>query len=319
MRYYSINITNPTTNKGAVPTFTSLAPSGLSDPGALNIEMDVTVVGYDTPSGDNGSFVRVWGIPLPFISQSKQLAGDNIQVYAGMSKGLPLANPAQSGLLFSGTIWQAFGNWIGTSQTLDLVIIAPVGTQDQPKNFSFFWKAGTSLSTALNTTLQQALPSMKIQMNISPKLVLNHDDVGYYPTLASFAKHIRDISAPILGGNYLGVSIVLRGNVIQVFDGTSKGVVKDIAFYDLVGQPTWRSLNVIQVACVMRADLMVGDFIKLPESPTISSPQSFSDYRQSSIFQGTFQIQSLRHVGNFRQRDGRAWATVIDAYGPVSS
>jgi hypothetical protein len=38
-----------------------------------------------------------------------------------------------------------------------------------------------------------------------------------------------------------------------------------------------------------------------------------SQFRNSSVFQGNFQVTQVRHVGNYRQPDASAWATTIDA------
>ena len=37
--------------------------------------------------------------------------GMTIKMWVGMSKGLPLAKPAQQGLVLEGTVWQVLGNW----------------------------------------------------------------------------------------------------------------------------------------------------------------------------------------------------------------
>src|SRR5579875_2215617 len=146
MRYYSIIISDPATGQVLVPdpvtrkftrvepgplaaTYTSLAGNpalGVTLPGALNIELDVPVSPMSTPLA--GSYLRVWGISLQEIAQWNDLQGKAIDVYAGMQKGLPLAKPQQAGLIFHGKIFQAFGNWQGTNQTLDLIINPDLGT-----------------------------------------------------------------------------------------------------------------------------------------------------------------------------------------------
>ncbi len=115
MRSYDILITQPSTG-ALVQRFTSRDASGRAIPGALNIEWDIPVAPFATPMG--AAWVRVWGVSLAQISQSSDLNGMNIQVFGGMQKGLPLANPMQYGLLVQGQIFQAFGNWIDTNQTL---------------------------------------------------------------------------------------------------------------------------------------------------------------------------------------------------------
>ena len=97
------------------------------DPNALNVELDLPVAPDHLPK--SGAWARVWGIPLQTLLNAKSFNSQPIYVYGGMQKGLPLANPAQSGLLVQGFIFQAFGNWIDvTQQSLDLVIMAGSGS-----------------------------------------------------------------------------------------------------------------------------------------------------------------------------------------------
>lgn len=320
MRYYSIVITNPA--NGAVlqapaslvatSTYTSFA-NGATVPGALNIELDVPVLPLATPAG--AALVRIWGISLQEISQASDLNGKSIAIYAGMQKGLPLANPAQAGLIVQGTIFQAFGNWIGTDQTLDLILQPDTGTPDSPRNIVLNWKAGTPLAQAIAATLSTGFPGFTANINISPNLVLSYDAVGYYQTAGQFAQWLKNMSASIIGGaTYQGVDVFLKENVFTVYDGTTPTAPRQIAFQDLIGQPTWIDAPNIQFKCAMRGDMNVGDYVKLPPSivTTGASAQS-SLINLKTSFQGVFQIIQMRHVGNFRQPDAASWATVFDA------
>jgi hypothetical protein len=292
-------------------TYTSFV-SGQTLTAALNIELDVPVVPFATPMG--AALVRIWGISLQEISQASDLNGMNIAVYAGMQKGLPLANPAQAGLIMQGVVFQAFGNWIGVNQTLDLICQPSIGTDAVPKNFSFNWKAGTPLAQAISNTLSTAFPGTKQNINISPNLVLAHDEPGYYKTLVQFATYVKQKSADVIGGNYPGVDIVLKQNEFDVYDGTTPTTPTQIAFQDMIGQPTWIAPQTIQVAFVMRADLEVGGYIKMPPSIVTTTSSSFSQFRSKSAFQGVFQINQIRHVGNYRQQDAASWATAVNAF-----
>ena len=88
-----------------------------------------------------------------------------------------------------------------------------------------------------------------------------------------------------------------------------------MAFQDLIGQPTWIEAPFIQFKTMMRADLKVGDQVTLPKTLVTNSAQAQSSLiNQQVAFQGKFQIQTIRHVGNFRQATGDAWVTVFDAF-----
>ena len=91
------------------------------DSSALNVELDIPVSpGHLTV----GAFVRIWGIDRQTLLNARVFNRQSIQVFGGMQKGLPLANPNQQGLLVQGSIFPALGNWVGTDQTLDLYIVA---------------------------------------------------------------------------------------------------------------------------------------------------------------------------------------------------
>lgn len=248
MRYYSIVITN---KDGKAPpnfqavagasvqgaTFTSFV-NGQSVPGALNIELDIPVAPFHAPAGFG--LVRIWGISLQQIAQAADLNGMSIAVYGGMQKGLPLANPQQSGLLAQGTITQAFGNWEGTSQTLDLIFGASDGTAAAPANVTHNWQKGTACQDAIKSAISTAFPKCTVDVNVSSKLVLPETDVGFYGTLGEYASYLFQMSRSILGtANYVGVHVAQTGQKITVYDGTgTQQDPRQIVFQDLIGQPT---------------------------------------------------------------------------------
>lgn len=311
MRYYKIAIKNPTTG-AEVKTYTSFV-NDKTVPGALNIELDIPVVAFAQPMG--AGIVRVWGISLQEIGQASNLNGMAISVYGGMQKGLPLANPAQAGLLVQGFVFQAFGNWIGLDQTLDLIIQPNSGTIAQPKNIVIDWKKGTPLAGAIASTLSTAFPGYQQKINISPKLVLSQDEPGFYSTMAQFAQYVKDVSKSIAGGTYQGVDILLTETTFTVDDGSTQTSPTQIQFQDMIGQPTWLDSVTVQTKFVMRADLKVMDYIKFPPALVTSAAESVSPLiNAKATFQGTFQINQIRHVGNFRQADAASWITTVDAF-----
>jgi len=335
VRYYNIQIGTPSASTalnslgagGGRYTSHPNGPGAPPDPGALGAELDLLDVGAHFATGQ--SWVRIWGVGLSDIAQARNLNPANgggiglpITVSGGMGKGLPLANPAQAGVLIEGSIWQAFGNWQGVKQSLDLNLIpgsgrSPplLGDQAPPVNISFNWMAGTALSTALANALKTAFPNYKQKIAVSPKLVRANTETASYHSLTEFSHYLQDISTSIIKTpGYLGVTIGLNNDTITVSDGTqSFGTPKNILFTDLVGQPTWIGLIEIQVSVIMRGDLNVMDQIKLPAGQVTTTAASLPSLRQGSVFQGTFQILRLHHVGNSRQPEGEAWITTIDA------
>lgn len=328
MRFYNIVIrdpdgnlvTTPSSIPGSGATYTSYY-NNQSIPGALQIELDIPLANYATPMGD--AFIRIWGISLKEISSATQfnpqfgpdaLRAFSISVYGGMQRGLPLANPSQQGLLAQGSISQCLGNWIGTDQTLDIIFGPFVGTNDSPKNLPFNWKKDQPLAEAIEQALKTAFPTIDRKIEISPDLKISYDQPGFYRTLEQFAYVVKQISAAIIGGTYRGVDIFIHNNTFIVTDQTTEKDPKQIYFVDLIGQPTWIGGIAMQFKCVMRGDVTIGDFVKLPPAiVTTGSAAPSALVNLKSAFEGVFRINQIRHVGNFRQPDASAWVTTFDA------
>jgi hypothetical protein len=318
MRYYKILITNVATR--VVTTYTSLSASGITLLGALNIELDFPIVQMSAKNGN--AILKIWGVSLESLSQAFDLnpaangaATNTIQVSAGMAKGLPLANPSQAGIILEGEIRQAFGNAIGVDRYIEFVISATNGTALKPKNLSHPWPNGMNLGVMIKQVLAIAYPALPCTVNVNPNLVLNQAEPGFWGNLFQFAQYVKEVSQHIIGGNYPGVNIVVHGNGITVYDGTVTPPNNVINFNDLIGQPTWQGPNLIQFSVVMRSDLNVGETITLPKTSVITAvqPSGAGSFKNAPIFQGTFSIIELRHVGNFRQGDAASWVSVVTA------
>ena len=310
MRFYDILITNAS---GTTVQHFSSYVNGQSDPGALMCEIDVLIGPQHTPLGN--SYVRLWGISLQTIGQASDLNGLNITVQGGMRPGLPLANTQQPpGILFQGQIFQAFGNWQGTTQTLDIYVIPAPPTQNAPGNFTFQWLKGQPMATAIKATLARALPGYTANVNISSNLVFAENVTGTYDTPQQFAAMLNAYSQSIISGpNYAGISLVLNQNTVTVFDGTAAApLTVKLQFTDLIGQATWYAPQQVQVKTVMRADLSVGDAVTLPPGQVSTQAASLSQFRQGSVFQGTYMVQQVRHVGNSRAPDANAWCSIFN-------
>lgn len=336
MRYYKIIITDTKSGQVFMPpgfsgllggaSYTSFV-NGQTLPAAWDIELDLPVIGQATPQGQG--ILRIWGISLQEIAQASNLNGKNIQVFGGMQAGLPLAKPQQSGLLVQGTIFQAFGNWIETDQTLDIVIMpgisngstpGGIGTLAAPKNIVLNWPAGQTLGVALQNALQVAFPGVTVNVSTSSNLVRANAELGFFPTLEQLAQFARMTSFDIIKTTgYAGVSIVFGpDNSISVTDASqspsSGSSPKQIAFEDLIGQPTWIEAPTMQFKTVMRADLKVWDEIMMPPAITTNTASALSSLlNQQASFQGSFQITNERHVGRFRQPTADSWVTVFEA------
>jgi hypothetical protein len=178
------------------------------------------------------------------------------------------------------------------------------------------WQKGQSLSDALAATLNAAYPGYARTMNIG-SYIASAPRVVHFLTLAQLAKWLKSITK---GPNSAGVDIAIQAKTIAISDGSVKTNAVQLDFTDLVGQPKWTDVNKMQFTTVMRADIQVFSYVKMPvglqnvpgivQTAAASLPSSLK-YKTS--FQGKFVIQSVRHIGNFRDPDGAQWVTVFEA------
>jgi hypothetical protein len=342
MRYYSLSLTDPTSGQvwvptptgdgfalqGTGPTFTSYA-NGATIPGALNIEFDCPITPFNTPQGNTK--ITVWGVGLKMIGQAANLNGANITLAAGMKPGLPLATAAagQAGIIMQGVVFQAYGNWQGVNQTLEL-ICNPGAASYNNQDISWAWNAGTSMSSAIYQTLTQGFPAYKANVNVGASLILSNTEPGHYTSLANFAGAINDISLkagiPTYGPSYAGVQITIIGNTIYAYDGTSPPKTTQIAFQDMIGQPTWIDAATVNFKTVLRSDIAAGGNTQFP--PGIQSPYALTSQAAAvpnapasskTAFQGAFTVTEVHHFANFRQADADSWATAFNAVTSIAT
>lgn len=317
MRFYDFQIFDK--NGKLYRRYKSLDDYGNFNPGCLMVEFDIQKYGMSTPMGS--SLVRVYGVSIKEMQQAQQnMFGMTIKGFAGMSKGLPLSRYKQAGLVLEGEIQQPFGNWQGTELSLDMIITAGYGSTSSPVNITMPWLKGQKMSIALYFALQRAFPDYKIKIEVSDNLVMNYDAPIFCSSLQQLAANLKSISQGIIKDpNYRGVEIsIFPGKEIRAWDSETSSRKNDpikIEFTDLVGQPVWIEFNKVQIRTVMRADINVGDYLKMPKGVlTITQASSYSQYRNISAFTGVFQVSAVRVIGNSRQPDANSWVTIIEAY-----
>lgn len=319
MRAYFIRITKKDNPNNVLALYTSFKPDGTTNGAALQVEWDIPGYVYGTPAG--GATAKIYGVNFDDIRQSSDWNDADVTIYGGMAKGLELANPKQAGILFQGTIFQCFGNALGTETSLNLIMYPKGGTNESPVNLSFQWTKGATLESAARQVLAIAFPGSSITGGWSDSLVYTEDQPMVYKTLPQFAQRVDETSHAIIPATtYIGAQIRPTPAGFDLFDGTKLPTAKPIQFVDLIGQPTWLDPGTLQFSTVMRADLSVGDVISLPQgSNVINTPNSFTRGRQKTAFTGRYQIKNIRHVGNYRQNSAMAWVTIIDCYDAPSS
>lgn len=116
-----------------------------------------------------------------------------------------------------------------------------------------------------------------------------------------------------------GVVTAPTTTVTATREGTYKNPLQ-IEFEDLIGQPTLLNVNAVSFTTILRNDLEIGTWIKLPTKAkgftSITIPSVNVPYlqRSQSILQGTLQVRTIQHFANYRQPDGQSWVTMIQAF-----
>ena len=329
MRYYEIEVTGGGGENGdpnqVFRQYTS-HKNGVYNPGALMAEMDISRYTFDTPSQE--SRVSVWGVSPEVLQQDiLELVGKTITVRGGMLGGLPLSREGKQGLIVRGTVLQVVGNWEGSQLRQDFIIQAsPTSSVSHemvrlgPINLTLVWRAGVKLADALAQCFT-VLGRYQFVIDISDDLVLDYDSSMYCGDLNQLAVALNGISQNILNrDSYYGVRFTFQGNTIYVYDGVgnaesdSKKPITQIAFNELIGQPTWIKYGVVSLVMAMRSDMIVGNKILLPaNSRPIGISQSNSQLRDRLAFTGVFRITKVRFVGNSRDPNAANWATIVEA------
>lgn len=319
---------------------TSLLPSGATNPAALNVEIDIEQKYLHI--GDQTSYVRIYGLDLRDIYRKDlnpsldNKVFTNITVKVGMSPGLPLATAQtkQQGLAVKGAIWQAFGNWLGTDMTLDLIVGAggmTGGTDDVssflPQQYLFKWPKGQALADALSQTLKNNTALAAVDQDftdIASDRTANQDKHGYYSTVTEFAQMVQRLTIGQRGSKDQGVLLHLNGDKLKSTDTSKLGGDPsndiEISFQDLIGQVTWFEPFKMTCKLVMRGDIEIGGYVKFKDSvpvqtqqgslSSISQPQQAKD--MLGIAQGArFYVERIHHWGNYRQPDAMAWNTTL--------
>jgi hypothetical protein len=293
---------------------------------ALAVDMDISIAVKSAPV--SGAMVRIWGVGIADMMAAQTLMNKPISVSAGMAKGLPLANPAQYGLLADGTIFQAYGNWIATDQ--NLTILFTPGPTSMPETggpdpaipsskIVFNCPKGGNLLQSAVQALQNAFPGYTVStaavakgQGFTSQAALQH----YSRTLEDFSNYLVRLSqSPQFGGiAYQGITIFARRGTISLVDGPGSNNIA-ILGSDLIGQPTWIDPLTIQVKTVMRGDIVPWEnTITLPNTWINASGGGSSLFFPTPIMaQGTnLQVIRARHVGSSRQPAGEAWISIFD-------
>lgn len=331
MRYYDLTITDSKGNPLSDRSHTPLSPlsggqstSGMSH--ALNIVFDIFSTSLDITNG--GSVLTVYGLPMDVITQDVNLFGGKVSLVAGFSGGLPLERAEQHGMILQGDIWNCTGNWQGVNQALSFIINPGVLFDDNnsPLRITMDGKRGEKLSDILKRVLSRAYPRHQLEIQIRDTLVLPEDWTDTYTRPTQLAAILRSASKGIITEKtYRGVSLIMDRERIRIHDDLGRFGEKEIQASEIIGQPTWINWSTLSIKTPLRGDLMCGDIIRLPASIingsssllSVNSPESYAWNRSSLAFNGEFQICSVRHVGDYYNASGEAWATIIEAWLPT--
>jgi hypothetical protein len=198
-----------------------------------------------------------------------------------------------------------------------------VSPLSKPLNLIHNMMPNIPLSSAMQETLSKAFPHADLNIAISSALKLGYQDAGMYQSVEQYIGYINKLSQSIFGTkSYPGVHLSTIDNKLDVWDGSSSIGSGDINYLELIGQPTWIEVNVVNIKVVLRGGFRVGMDLTLPQTVVnFSGPDAFSaapDQRSHISLPGVYKIRKILHVGDFRNPDGANWSTNIEAWGNAS-
>lgn len=292
----------------------------------LQITFDLPVLACDL--NVTGGAVSLRGVPVTLLHSSVSYYRARIELYAGWQKGLPLVNPDQYGLILSGEVVNAWGNWQGTDQSLNFSVNPSVvyDREGRPVKIAVSGKKGERLAVVLRRALTAAFPERKIVTDIDADLTLAEDlNAVEYRSIGELAWSLKQVKS------WYAIDVVVQPGRIVVYDRTYRGKVKTIAGTELTGQPTWVGQNTVSFKVPLRPDLAVSDIVSLPRALTSGSTGALTlnaangrnrTLMETPLFTGNFQVVSVRHLGDFRNPVADAWCTACEAvglYNPVKT
>lgn len=325
MRFYHVEITDESgavVNLGNGPmSFSTHNDFGIFKPGALGIEFDLPVFAADVPAGDG--LVKIYGVDLETLNQASILNLKNIRIEAGMMPGFPLATeqaqakPSRRGVIFEGSIKQAFGTWQGTEQSLDMLVSVqltskPKETPAEARPLLFNCAKGGNFSDAIGKAMNAA--GIDAQIVVDSRLVCSEALMFRASNMQDFALALKRQSKQIIkDANYQGIYVVRRVGGYDFVDNSGDALAIAVMFNDLIGQPVWHDVIKAQMKLVMRSDIAVGSTVQMPkEYIAVNRARILGSVRDQITFVGTAFVDRVRHVGNSRQPDANSWVTIVD-------
>lgn len=280
-----------------------------ADGNGLAIEFDANIADMSVPRGNSN--LRIYGVELETIKYASQFNDMFIEIYAGMSRGMPLANPEHYGLILSGRIFQCFGNYVGVDSSIDF-IIAP---DTRKKRIILDCPATVYLNTAVKSAIASQYPDYKVIDNTTKLIKNDKDEKGIYTSLVSFADYVKAQSQRMANdAKYSGILIKISASNVIMYDNYTQSRNSQIAFKHMIGQPTWIDAGTIAFATTMRADINLGDTVTMQKVVSTLTPNAAlgENRRNSLTVDGDFMITTVRHIGNFRGVDPYSWATLFE-------
>lgn len=289
------------------------------NPRAYQVSLDIDM---NSSGGDGSKYVIINGLDPALTSGVLDLNLYKIKVWGGFEPGLPLATlmsgPKSVFPLVEGQVFGAWGNQVGTSLQVTLPIIS---TGQLNPNITLFASKGDSFKSVITRMLSVAYPGIKVTVDISDRLVyLQINQQAMFRGLGELQTYLETASKDILSravANYPGIRVTWRGSDILISDKAKPITTKTIILgaSEVMGNPVWTGFQELQVICPMRSDIYAMDNVTLPRLPTLSTgTQAATTISPGAQFTGTYQVKSVRHVGDSRDTNSLNWATILTLF-----
>jgi hypothetical protein len=282
----------------------------------LNIELNAVI---NDLSQTGTATLKVFNLPLKYFLRQSDFRGKTILIKGGMSKGLPLANPAQQGILLFGEIQYCIGEREKGTNFLTFSIIYTAATP--PKNgFILDWKKGTKLKDALKNTFQNAgVTANNFNINLDDnKWIAPQDVKAGYQSDKQFATYLDYITK---GEVKMAVNAPAKTYLITDNSKTTPKP-KVISIFDFIGQPTWtegtgndgKPTANVALPVVLRGDIYWWDEIEIQDPQVskvgVSAAIGLPDNARVG-FTGKVRVFQITHIANYSATGGENWQTLL--------
>lgn len=263
-------------------------------------------------------FIVIHNISQYYFSMLPTWINKKILLYAGMEDSPILRKigcTVNYGLIASGYISGVVPDWNGVETVLSIIFL-PTPIIDPEKQ-----------GVLMHINKGQDIRNVYLSAYNNLTNGANNLNMGKTPILSETDYDIRLFTVADL--NYAlttqtnGTYHLIQNNIGFVINGL-KGKTINLKPGDFVTQPSAMDSQTVAITLMMRSDIQINDIVNLPQNiyvglnniaPTeIQKYSSIDIFKKKNIFllfSGDYYVNSVWQIGDSRNPDAQAWATII--------